>query len=69
MNDKDTASTDFPEAKPAPSDTRTAKIRTLCPGVKAKGFTFGAKQVVDRVPLAHAEFLVSKGQAEILEVV
>lgn len=53
---------------PASTDTRTATIRTLRSGVKAKGFTLGAKQVVAGVPLAHAEYLRDRGDAEILEV-
>jgi len=58
------------DPSPAPdADTRTAKIRTLCPGVKAKGFTLGAKQVVAGVPLPHAEYLRDRGEAEILEVI
>jgi hypothetical protein len=53
---------------PAAADTRTAKIRTLRPKVKARGFTLGARQVVEGVPLAHAEYLRDQGDAEILEV-
>jgi hypothetical protein len=72
MNDQDPA-TDAPAAKPAKKsakpaeDTRTAKIRAL-DTIKARGFTLGKGSIVDRVPLAHAEFLASKGKAEILEV-
>lgn len=54
---------------PASADTRTAKIRTLRPRVKAKGFTFGPRQVVDGVPITHAEYLRDQGEAEILEVI
>jgi hypothetical protein len=59
-----------PTAKPAKAaaDNRTAKIRTLVTGVKAKGFTLGAKQVVNGVPLTYAEYLRERGEAEILEV-
>lgn len=48
--------------------TPTAKIRTLRPKVKAKGFTLGAGQIVAGVPLPHAEYLRDRGDAEILEV-
>lgn len=47
---------------------KLARIHTLKSGVKAKGFTFGAKQTVEGVPLAHAEYLKGQGEAEILEV-
>lgn len=72
MNDTDPI-TEAPAAKPAKKsakpaeDARTAKIRAL-DTIKARGFTLGKGSVVDRVPLAHAEFLASKGRAEILEV-
>ncbi|MCW1913735.1 hypothetical protein OJ996_09125 [Luteolibacter sp. GHJ8] len=54
--------------KTAEEPVKLARIRTLKSGVKAKGFTFGAKQTVDGVPLAHAEYLKGQGEAEILEV-
>ena len=73
-----TDSADTPPAKKAAKKAATeadasppaqvAKIRTLVKGVAAKGFTFGAGQVVERVPMPHAEYLVTQRQAEILEV-
>lgn len=44
-----------------------ARVRCL-DQVKACGFTFAKGKVVAGVPLAHAEFLVERGKAEILEV-
>ena len=71
MSDQDPIP-DAPAAKPAkksakPADTRIAKIRAL-DTIKVRGFTRGNGSTVDRVPLEHAEYLASKGRAEILEV-
>lgn len=67
MNDETTtpAAADTKTKKP---DARTARVRILTNGARAKGFTFAAGAVVPGVPLAHAEYLKSQGQAEILEV-
>ena len=64
---KKTAKIAPPEASATPTG-QVAKIRTLVKGVAARGFTFGAGQIVERVPLVHAEYLVKQGHAEILEV-
>lgn len=58
---------EIPAAAESKPDTRTAKIRAL-DTIKARGFTLGKNSTVDRVPLAHAEYLVTQGKAEILEV-
>jgi hypothetical protein len=58
-----------PAADPKdPTDNRVARILTTGNSVKAKGFTFGKGQTVEGVSLAHAEYLLSKGEAQILEV-
>lgn len=56
------------ETKEAAADGRVARIRTLRAQVKAKGFTLGKGVTVEGVPLAHAEYLKERGDAEILEV-
>jgi len=54
-------------AAPA-ADTRTAKVLVTRTGARACGFTLAKGALVPAVPLAHAEYLVSTGAAEILEV-
>lgn len=51
-----------------PGDGRVAKILITGARVSAKGFTFAKGATVPGVPLAHAEFLHSRGEARILEV-
>jgi len=63
---KESTTAEATEEKPV--DTRTAKIRTLKSGVKAKNFTFGKGQVVPGVSFAYAEYLRDRGEAEIIEV-
>lgn len=65
MSDESNEPAFIPEPEPA-ADTRVAKIRTLVPKVKAKGFTLGKGVTVEGVPIAHAEYLRDQGQAEIL---
>lgn len=50
------------------TDTRTARIRITKTGARARNFTFAKGAVVEAVPIAHAEYLESKGEAAILEV-
>ena len=57
----------LPKDKKTKPDTRVAKIRCL-DQLKAKGFTFAKGKVVEGVPMAHAEYLVSQKKAEIVEV-
>ena len=56
---------DTPAEASAPS--KSARIRCL-DQVKTRGFTFAKGKVVEGVPLGHAEYLVGRGKAEILEV-
>ena len=49
-------------------DKRTARLRILTDNTAARGFTFAKGAEVDGVPLAHAEYLVAAGSAQILEV-
>lgn len=51
---------------PAPPEKK-AKIRCLTT-VQARGFTFARGKIVFGVPLSHAEYLVNKGEAAILEI-
>lgn len=50
------------------ADTRVARIKILQSHTPAKGFTFAKGATPCGVPLAHAEYLQSTGQAKILEV-
>lgn len=52
---------------PAPPAEKKAKIRCLTT-VQARGFTFARGKIVFGVPLSHAEYLVNKGEAAILEI-
>ena len=75
MNDETTT----PKEKPAkaakapavttpPAAARVAKILVIGKAVSAKGFTFAKGATVAGVPLVHAEYLNSRGEARILEV-
>lgn len=49
-------------------DTRTATIKALATPVTVPGLTMAKGATAKGVPLAHAEYLESKGTAEIIEV-
>lgn len=49
-------------------DTRTATIRALVTPVKVPAGTLARGGEARKVPMAHAEYLADKGEAEIIEV-
>lgn len=67
----DKAAKTEPAAKkqaPEKKDKRTATIRALVTPVKVPAGTLARGGEARKVPMAHAEYLAEKGQAEIIEV-
>jgi hypothetical protein len=67
MTDDD-SSTQESTPVPPPVPTRKAKVLTLVKGVALRGFTFGARQIVEGVNLEMAKHLEAKGEVRILDI-